>query len=40
MANKSILYLDYAKYDFKDPEKYVYKSEKGEQARSSSRSTA
>ncbi len=29
MANKSILDLDYAKYDFKDPEKYVFKSEKG-----------
>src|SRR5436190_22218437 len=29
MANKSILDLDYAKYDFKDPEKYVLKSEKG-----------
>ncbi len=29
MANKSILDLDYAKYDFKDPETYVYKSEKG-----------
>src|SRR5229473_373825 len=29
MANKSILDLDYAKYDFKDEEKYVFKSEKG-----------
>src|SRR2546427_785703 len=29
MANKSILDLDYAKYDFKDPEKFVFKSEKG-----------
>src|SRR5216117_963722 len=29
MANKSIMDLDYAKYDFKDPEKYVFKSEKG-----------
>src|SRR5438094_8938355 len=29
MANKSILDLDYAKYDFKDPEKYVLKSENG-----------
>src|SRR5205809_7166907 len=29
MTNKSILDLDYAKYDFKDPEKYVFKSEKG-----------
>ena len=29
LANKSILDLDYAKYDFKDPEKYVFKSEKG-----------
>src|SRR5712671_4352666 len=29
MTNKSILDLDYAKYDFKDQEKYVFKSEKG-----------
>ncbi|HEY5620175.1 MAG TPA: SufD family Fe-S cluster assembly protein [Candidatus Bathyarchaeia archaeon] len=29
MANKSILDLDYSKYDFKDPETYVFKSEKG-----------
>src|SRR5216117_2758365 len=29
MANKSILDLDYAKYDFKDPEKYVFKSKRG-----------
>jgi Fe-S cluster assembly protein SufB len=29
LANKSLLDLDYSKYDFKDPETYVFKSEKG-----------
>src|SRR5437660_8414522 len=29
MANKSYLHLDYAKYDFKDTEKPIFKSERG-----------
>ena len=29
MANKSYLDLDYAKYDFKDTQKPIFKSEKG-----------
>src|SRR5437870_2427016 len=29
MSKKGLLDLDYSKYDFKDPESYIFKSEKG-----------